>query len=47
MWNYIIIIMVLTVLQWNARSIIANGPEFKKYIDQLDQKLNILNINHN
>jgi len=32
MWNYIII------------SLIPNGPEFKKYIDHLDQKLNIICI---
>lgn len=28
--------MVLHILQWNARSLIANGQEFKKYIHELD-----------
>jgi len=29
-------------LQWNARSIIANGLEFKRYVDQQDKKPNNL-----
>lgn len=41
MWKYIII-MVLTILQWNARSLIANGLEFKKFIDLSDKKPNII-----
>lgn len=28
-WRYI---MVLTILQWNTRSLIANGHEFKQFI---------------
>lgn len=35
-------IMVLIILQWNARSLIANGQEFKKYIDNLSEKPNII-----
>lgn len=33
---------MLIVLQWNARSIILNGLEFKKFIDDLDQKPQII-----
>lgn len=36
--------MMLIVLQWNARSLIANGQEFKKYIDNLKEKPNIICI---
>lgn len=36
--------MVLTILQWNARSLIANGLEFKHFIDQLDEKPHIICI---
>ena len=36
--------MVLILLQWNARSLIANGQEFKKYIDNLRQKPNVICI---
>lgn len=31
-----IIIMVLHILQWNPRNLLANGQEFKKYINDLD-----------
>ncbi len=30
------------ILQWNARSLIANGQEFKKYVDELKEKPNII-----
>lgn len=30
------LIMILHILQWNARSLIANGQEFKKFIHELD-----------
>jgi len=36
--------MVLIILQWNARSLIANGQEFKKYIDDLVEKPNVICI---
>ena len=36
--------MVLFVLQWNARSLIADGQEFKKYIDNLGDKPNVMCI---
>jgi exonuclease III len=36
--------MVLIILQWNARSLIANGQEFKKYIDNLIEKPHIICI---
>ena len=34
--------MVLILLQWNARSLIANGQEFKGYIDNLIEKPNVI-----
>ena len=36
--------MVLIILQWNARSLIVNGQEFKKYIDDLSERPNVLCI---
>lgn len=30
--------MVISVLQWNARSLISNGQKFKKVIDFKDDK---------
>lgn len=30
------------ILQWNARSLIANGQEFKKYISELPQQPDII-----
>ena len=36
------IIIVLILLQWNARSLIANGQEFKGYIDNLVEKPNVI-----
>lgn len=35
---------MLRILQWNARSLIANGQEFKSYIDQSDFKPDIICI---
>lgn len=34
--------MVIFILQWNARSLISNGQEFKKYIDDLNEKPDIV-----
>lgn len=34
-------IMVLLIFQWNARSLIANGQEFKKLISDLDKRPDI------
>lgn len=36
--------MVLILLQWNARSLISNGLEFKKYIDKLEEKPDVICI---
>ncbi len=30
------LLMVFHILQWNARSLIANGQEFKKVVDELE-----------
>ena len=37
-------LMLLIILQWNARSLIANGQVFKKYIDKLMEKPNIISV---
>lgn len=34
--------MVFIILQWNARSLSANGQEFKKYVESLKEKPNII-----
>jgi len=34
--------MVLIILQWNARSLIANGQEFKKYVEDVKEKPNVI-----
>lgn len=34
--------MVISILQWNARSVIANGQEFKKFITELDQRPSVI-----
>lgn len=36
--------MVLFILQWNARSLIANGQELKSYIQNLTDKPDIICI---
>lgn len=36
--------MVLIILQWNARSLIANGQEFKNYVDNQCVKPNVICI---
>lgn len=36
--------MVLSILQWNARSLIANGQEFKKFVSDLQDKPNLICI---
>ncbi len=36
--------MVLLIFQWNARSLIANGQEFKKFISDLENKPDIICI---
>lgn len=35
-------LMLLIILQWNARSLIANGQEFKRSVDKLKEKPNII-----
>lgn len=32
----------MLILQWNARSLIANGPEFKGFIDELEVQPDII-----
>lgn len=39
-----ILLMVLILLQSNARSLIANGQEFKKYVDNLGEKPNVMHL---
>lgn len=34
----------MTILQWNARTLIANRQEFKVYIDELEEKTEIICI---
>jgi len=34
--------MVIHVMQWNARSLVANGQEFKKFVLDLDHKPSII-----
>lgn len=41
MWWFV---MVFTILQWNARSLIANGQELKKNVDSLESKPQIICI---
>ncbi|MGL5710892.1 MAG: hypothetical protein ACRCW9_08665 [Cetobacterium sp.] len=36
--------MCFEVIQWNARSLLANGQEFKKYIEDLQQKPKVICI---
>ena len=36
--------MTLSILQWNARSLIANGQELKHFIEEIDVKPNIICI---
>lgn len=35
-------LMVFVILQWNARSLIANGQEFKKYVIDLEIKPDVI-----
>ena len=35
-------IMLLIILQWNARSLIVNGQEFKRYIFELQNRPHII-----
>lgn len=35
-------IFMFFILQWNARSLIANGQEFKKYVDGYQNKLDLI-----
>jgi len=38
------VLSVLILLQWNARSLVSNGQEFKKYIDKLEEKPDVICI---
>lgn len=35
-------LMVLSILQWNARSLIANGQELKQFIEESPVKPDII-----
>ncbi len=37
-----IILMMILLMQWNARSLLANGQEFKKYIEELSSKPSVI-----
>ncbi len=39
--GWIVLLMIL-LLQWNTRSLLANGQEFKKYVDELSSKPGII-----
>lgn len=36
--------MVLIILQWNARSLISNGQEFKKFVSKLSEEPHVICI---
>lgn len=36
--------MMILLMQWNARSLLANGQEFKKYIEELSSKPSVICI---
>ena len=38
------LIMVFPLLQWNARSLIANGQEFKRFIEEAEDRPDIVCI---
>jgi len=38
------VLSVLILLQWNARILVSNGQEFKKYIDKLEEKPDVICI---
>ena len=40
----IVIVIIMIILQWNARSLIANGQEFKQFIYSQQEKPDILCI---
>ena len=37
-----LVLLMVLVLQWNARSVLANGQEFKKYVDELPTKPDVI-----
>lgn len=43
-WIVVKLIMVFNIFQWNARSLIANGQEFKKVIKDSNEKPDIICI---
>ncbi len=42
-----IILMMILLMQWNARSLLANGQEFKKYIEELSSKPSVCSVGGN
>jgi len=38
------IIMIISILQWNARSLVANGQELKKFVSDMQDKPSIICI---
>ena len=37
-----LVLVMISILQWNARSMLANGQEFKKYVDELPSKPEVI-----
>lgn len=33
---------MLVILQWNARSLVANGLEFKGYLNKMEEKPDVI-----
>lgn len=38
------LILLMLILQWNARSMIANGQEFKKFLDKRVEKPDVIYV---
>ena len=36
--------MIISILQWNARNLIANGQELKKFVSELQDKPSIIYV---
>lgn len=41
---YRVVILMVIILQWNARSILANGQEFKQFINELNEEPDVMCI---
>jgi len=38
------IVLMLVILQWNARSLVANGLEFKGYVNKMETKPDVIYV---